>query len=80
MTKPDHAEHGAYFCPPGFTAFDVQRRIVAEGDAWSAIQYEPVHDRDVQLPQLEIAARAAHKGLWADVGAIAPWDWRHVGG
>lgn len=74
---PAHPEHDASFCPPGDAAFDVQRRLVDQGDAWSAIQYEPARDRDPTIPGLEASARAAHQGLWAQPYPVNPGAWRH---
>ena len=58
---------------------DVDRAMVAEGWAWSATQFEPVHDRDSAMPGIEAQARAAHLGIWASANPVPPWNWRHGG-
>ena len=51
---------------------NINRMMVAEGWAWVYRQY--VKDRS--LYDLEAAARAEARGLWADPKPIAPWVWR----
>ncbi len=60
---------------------DVSEALVSEGWAWSAIQFEPAHDRDQRMPDLQAAAQAAGRGLWGlQAGRrIPPWEWRHGG-
>jgi endonuclease YncB( thermonuclease family) len=31
---------------------------------------------DYRLSTLEAQARSAHRGLWADLGPVPPWEWR----
>jgi micrococcal nuclease len=50
----------------------VNREQVANGLAWRYVQY----DKRGEFTQVEQAARAARKGLWADAHPVAPWDWR----
>jgi micrococcal nuclease len=50
----------------------VNASLLAAGYAW-------VYRGKAQDPQfrtLEASARIAHRGLWADASAIAPWDYR----
>jgi endonuclease YncB( thermonuclease family) len=47
-------------------------RMVAEGWAWHYKKYSS----DEQLAQLEVSARAARIGLWADPNPLAPWEYR----
>ena len=49
------------------------RELVRDGLAWHYLQYAP---KDAQLAELQAEARAARRGLWAEAGAVAPWDWR----
>lgn len=51
----------------------VNRELVAEGWCWWYQKYAP---EDVILAALEVAARLAHKGLWADPHPVPPWEWR----
>ena len=57
---------------------DVSEYMVGQGWAWSAIQFEPVRDRDMNIPVLQSKAQAAKVGIWANE-AVPPWDWRHHG-
>jgi endonuclease YncB( thermonuclease family) len=52
---------------------DVNAGLVRAGMAWVYTRY----NHDPALPALEAEARAAHRGLWADANAVAPWVWRH---
>jgi endonuclease YncB( thermonuclease family) len=51
---------------------NVNRALVASGLAWHFAKYS----KDVSYASVERQARAARLGLWADPGAVAPWDWR----
>lgn len=51
---------------------DANEAQVRRGMAWVYDHYA----RDKTLYRLQDEARTAGRGLWADVGAIAPWDWR----
>lgn len=48
--------------------------LVRAGFAWWYRQYAPAAD---DLRDLERAARAARRGLWADTAPVPPWDYRH---
>ncbi len=50
----------------------VNREQVANGHAWRYVQY----DKRGEFTQVEQAARAARKGLWADAHPVPPWEWR----
>ncbi len=47
--------------------------MVGQGMAWWYRQYAPT---DRELARLEADARLTGRGLWAQRGAVAPWDWR----
>jgi micrococcal nuclease len=51
---------------------DLNRQLVAEGLAWHFTRYSD----DAGLAAAEAEARAAGRGLWADPGPVAPWEWR----
>lgn len=51
---------------------DVNAELVREGMAWHYKQFS----RDAELSKLEIQAREANRGLWADPAPIAPWEFR----
>jgi endonuclease YncB( thermonuclease family) len=50
----------------------VNRELVAKGLAWRYVQY----DKKGEFTQVEQAAKAARKGLWADASPVPPWEWR----
>ena len=50
----------------------MNREQVAKGLAWQYVQY----DKRGEFSQVEQAARAARKGLWADAHPVPPWEWR----
>jgi len=52
------------------------RRMVAAGMAWANMQSGGKYMRDPDLPGLQDHARDRRLGLWAQPGAIAPWEWR----
>lgn len=52
------------------------RRMVAAGMAWANMQGGGKYMRDNLLPRLQDNARDQRLGLWAQPGAVAPWEWR----
>jgi len=52
---------------------DVNAELVRQGYAWVYRRYA----KDPRLYELEKAARAARRGLWANPRAVPPWEWRH---
>lgn len=53
---------------------DVSAHQVQAGMAWVYDRY--VTDRS--LYQVQAMARAGGRGLWADAGPVAPWEWRRA--
>ncbi len=53
----------------------LNRELVRAGFAWWYRRYVP---GDVGLERLELEARAARRGLWADPAPVAPWDFREA--
>ncbi len=51
---------------------NLNRELVKAGLAWHYKQYS----KDPVLAALEVKARLAKKGLWADPRAIPPWEFR----
>lgn len=47
--------------------------LVRAGLAWWYERYAP---KDSQLKALELEAREAKRGLWAEPEAMPPWEWR----
>lgn len=52
---------------------DANAELVRIGMAWAYTKYLT----DQGIKRLELEARAAHVGLWADPDPIPPWEWRH---
>lgn len=52
---------------------DAGKELVRAGMAWHYRQYGKQH---MHLAWIEADARARRVGLWADSGAVAPWEWR----
>ena len=51
----------------------LNQELVREGMCWWFRKYAP-HDKE--LVWLEIEAREAKRGLWADPHPVPPWEWR----
>jgi len=52
---------------------DANAEQVRRGYAWTYTRFARA---DSPLIAIENEARSAHRGLWADPVAVAPWDWR----
>lgn len=55
---------------------DANAEQVRRGYAWTYTRYAPAGS---PLHAMQVEARAAHRGLWADPTAVAPWNWRRNG-
>lgn len=51
---------------------DVNLELVKDGLAWHYARY----DDSPELASAEREAREAKRGVWADTGAVPPWEWR----
>jgi micrococcal nuclease len=51
---------------------DVNVALVEDGLAWHYARY----DKSPELASAERDAREAKRGVWADTGAVPPWEWR----
>ena len=51
---------------------NVNREMVRNGLAWHYKRYS----KDEELAELEVKAREAKIGLWADKDPVPPWEWR----
>jgi endonuclease YncB( thermonuclease family) len=51
----------------------LNHEMVRNGMAWWHRTYAPT---DFALASLEAEAKAAKRGLWAQAGAVPPWEWR----
>jgi micrococcal nuclease len=52
--------------------YDINLKMIAEGYAW----YYPFTKKNPEYQQAEQEAKAAKRGLWADVHAMPPWKYR----
>jgi endonuclease YncB( thermonuclease family) len=48
-------------------------KLIRQGWCWWYRTYAP---RNVELEKLELGAREAKHGLWADPHSVPPWEWR----
>ncbi|MFM8635517.1 MAG: thermonuclease family protein [Planctomycetia bacterium] len=51
---------------------DTNLEMLEEGMAWHYKHF----DKNKRLAEAETSARAAKKGLWTEVNAVPPWEWR----
>lgn len=59
----------------GFVSWDgidINAKMIQDGWAWHYKKY----NHDSKLADLELQARAARRGLWAEPNPLAPWDFR----
>ena len=73
--EPKGTDHDRILAHVVADGIDVNQAMVADGLAWWSKKSAP---KDTVLEAAENEARAAGKGLWADPGAVAPWDWRRT--
>jgi endonuclease YncB( thermonuclease family) len=52
---------------------DSNREQVSRGMAWVYARYAP---KGSPLYALQAEAREAKRGLWSDLNAVPPWEWR----
>jgi endonuclease YncB( thermonuclease family) len=53
---------------------DANTEQVRRGMAWVYRRYT---SKDSPLYAVEVEAKAARRGLWADAEPVSPWEWRH---
>ena len=51
---------------------NINAKMIEDGWAWHYKKY----NNEERLAKLEVEARSAKRGLWADPNALAPWDYR----
>src|SRR5690606_7002163 len=52
---------------------NLNERLLQAGLAW----HYKAHDGNPVWAAMELGARASGSGLWADPGAVPPWEWRN---
>jgi micrococcal nuclease len=70
--KDAHGRTIAVVYPPDGT--NLNQDLLKEGLAWWSDKYAP---NELELKQLQQAARTAHKGLWSAASPIPPWTFRN---
>jgi len=72
--EKDHYDR--HICDIPINGTTANRLQVEQGYAWANQQAKGKYLRDKSLPELEKSARQKKLGLWAEPGAVAPWEWR----
>lgn len=72
--EKDHYDR--HICDIPVDGTTANRLQVEQGFAWANQQAKGKFLRDKSLVDLEKSARQKKLGLWAEPGAVAPWDWR----
>jgi endonuclease YncB( thermonuclease family) len=72
--EKDHYDR--HICDIPVNGTTANRLQVEQGYAWANQQAKGKYLRDKSLPDLEKSARQKKLGLWAEPGAVAPWEWR----
>jgi micrococcal nuclease len=72
--EKDHYDR--HICDIPVDGTTANRLQVEQGFAWANQQAKGKFLRDKSMPELEKSARQKKLGLWAEPGAVAPWEWR----
>lgn len=72
--EKDHYDR--HICDIPVNGTTANRLQVEQGYAWANQQAKGKYLRDKALVDLEKSARQKKLGLWAEPGAVAPWEWR----
>ena len=73
VTEEGKDRYGRWIGHLSLGGVDVNRQMVASGNAWHYVDYS----RDTSLSALEAQARSQRLGLWAQPNPVAPWDFRN---
>jgi endonuclease YncB( thermonuclease family) len=73
VTEEGKDRYGRWIGHLSLGGVDVNRQMVASGNAWHYVDYS----RDTSLAALEAQARSQRLGLWAQPNPVAPWDFRN---
>lgn len=65
-----------HICDIPIDGTTANRLQVEQGMAWANQQAKGKYLRDSSLIELQKNAQQKKLGLWAEPGAVAPWDWR----
>lgn len=65
-------QYGRTVATISLDGIDLNQELVRQGMAW---EYS-FHHSNSAFVALQLEAQQAHRGLWRQTGAQAPWDWR----
>jgi micrococcal nuclease len=72
----DRDKYGRTVAVVMYNGQNVNLALLRRGAAWHFLEY----DTSAEFATAEREAKEAKRGLWADVRAVAPWDWRDMSG
>jgi endonuclease YncB( thermonuclease family) len=75
VTEDGKDRYGRWIGHLSSNGIDVNRQMVATGNAWHYVDYS----RDTSLAALQSQAQSQRLGLWAQPSPVAPWDFRKSG-
>jgi endonuclease YncB( thermonuclease family) len=75
VTEDGKDRYGRWIGHLSSNGVDVNRQMVATGNAWHYVDYS----RDTSLAALQSQAQSQRLGLWAQPSPVAPWDYRKSG-
>ena len=75
VTEDGKDRYGRWIGHLSSNGVDVNRQMVATGNAWHYVDYS----RDTSLAALQSQAQSQRLGLWAQPSPVAPWDFRKSG-
>lgn len=72
VTDQGRDRYGRWIAQLSVDGVDVNRQMVASGNAWNYAAYS----KDPSLAEAQKQAQAQKLGLWAQANPVAPWDYR----
>jgi len=72
VTDQGRDRYGRWIAQLSVDGTDVNRQMVASGNAWNYAAYS----KDPSLAEAQKQAQAQKLGLWAQANPVAPWDYR----
>jgi endonuclease YncB( thermonuclease family) len=76
VTDQGRDRYGRWIANLSVDGIDVNRQMVASGNAWHYAAYS----KDPSLAEAQKQAQAQQLGLWAQDNPMPPWDYRKSGG
>lgn len=75
VTDQGRDRYGRWIASLSVDGIDVNRQMVATGNAWVYTAYS----KDPSMAEAQQQAQAAKLGLWSQDNPVAPWDYRKSG-